>query len=143
LVVSILKGEEAMRSDRVRVTWLVLSVVVLAAGCGDDTSSSPVANQPPAAAITSPENGAVFAEGDTVRFEGSGSDPEDGALTGTSLAWSSSLDGAIGTGASVSADDLSPGVHLVSLTATDSRGATGTATAGVEECASRKPHLTG
>jgi sulfatase modifying factor 1 len=121
-----------MRSDRVQVACLVLSVVALAAGCGDDTSSPPVANQPPVAAISSPASGSVFAEGDTVRFEGSGNDPEDGVLAGSSLVWSSNLDGAIGTGTSVSADDLSPGAHLISLAATDSQGAADTATVAIE-----------
>jgi PKD repeat protein len=69
----------------------------------------------------------VFA-GTSVTFTGSGTDPEDGALTDAALAWSSSLDGALGTGASLSVTTLTAGMHLVTLTGTDSGGNAATAT---------------
>lgn len=49
----------------------------------------------------------------------------DGVLPATSLAWTSSRDGALGTGATFSRA-LSPGVHVVTLTVTDLDGNTGT-----------------
>ncbi len=85
-------------------------------------------NQPPTAAITAPANGSTVTQGASVTFQGSGSDPEDGVLTGASLVWTSSLDGPIGTGTSFSTTMLSVGTHTVSLTATDANGATGLAT---------------
>ncbi|MEP6835505.1 MAG: S8 family serine peptidase [Gemmatimonas sp.] len=87
-----------------------------------------VPNQAPAATITSPTNGLSVVQGTTVTFAGSGSDPEDGALTGASLTWSSNLSGAIGSGASFSTTALSVGTHVVTLTAKDPQGLIGTAT---------------
>jgi Tol biopolymer transport system component len=88
------------------------------------------ANEPPTADITSPADGATFTEDEAISFEGSGSDPEDGTLTGSSLVWTSDLDGQLGTGTSVSSS-LSVGSHTVTLTATDSDGETGTAAVSV------------
>ena len=63
--------------------------------------------------------------GANVSFVGFATDPEDGALSGTSLVWDSDLDGQIGTGALVSTTTLSGGTHSIVLTATDSDGGTG------------------
>jgi hypothetical protein len=52
---------------------------------------------------------------------GSGYDPDDGALTGTALAWSDNIAGALGTGSPL-AVTLQPGPHTITLTATDSDG---------------------
>jgi hypothetical protein len=86
-----------------------------------------VTNEPPTAAISDPSDGDSFAQGATVSFAGTGTDAEDGALTGNSLVWTSDKDGQIGTGASFSTSGLSVGTHTITLTATDSKGATGTA----------------
>jgi hypothetical protein len=56
---------------------------------------------------------------------GSAYDVEDGALEGAALAWTSSRDGPLGTGSSLAQVSLSPGLHLVTLTATDSQARTG------------------
>ncbi len=85
------------------------------------------ANQSPTASITSPTDGGSAQPGSPVQFSGSGSDPEDGPLTGASLQWSSNLDGPIGSGGSFSSTTLSVGTHAITLTATDAHGATGTA----------------
>jgi hypothetical protein len=83
--------------------------------------------QAPTATITSPANGTSFAEGATITFSGSATDPEDGDLTGSALVWTSSRDGQIGTGTSFTRNDLSEGTHTITLTATDSDGGSGTA----------------
>lgn len=80
-------------------------------------------NGQPTATIDAPSDGAAFEEGQTVTFEGSGSDPEDGQLTGSSLEWTSDIDGELGTGETVTRDDLTAGTHTIVLTATDSRSA--------------------
>jgi len=59
--------------------------------------------------------------GDVTVLEGSAYDPEDGILEESALAWTSSLDGGLGTGSIVLAS-LSPGQHIITLTATDSDG---------------------
>ena len=82
----------------------------------------------PVANISSPANNAVFLVGAQIDLLGSATDAQDGALTGNSLQWSSSLDGAIGSGTSVSTTSLGVGNHSIQLIATDSDGFTDTAT---------------
>jgi YVTN family beta-propeller protein len=91
-------------------------------GCAT-TGSTP--NISPTVSITSPSTGSTHTEGDSITFSGSGSDAEDGTLTGSSLVWTSSVDGQIGTGTSFTRSDLSVGTHTITLTATDGEGATG------------------
>ena len=69
---------------------------------GQATLSVLPGNSSPTAAITAPANNSSSIQGANVTFTGTGNDPEDGALTGASLVWTSSLAGQIGTGASVS-----------------------------------------
>jgi len=83
------------------------------------------ANTPPSVTITSPANGASFPSSASITFSGSASDTEDGDLTGT-LAWTSSIDGSIGTGGSFNAV-LSAGTQTITASVTDSGGLTGTA----------------
>jgi hypothetical protein len=77
------------------------------------TSRSPFAqiNHPGDDETRSVANGAV-------PFVGVARDLEDGALTGGSLVWTSSIDGQIGTGETFN-QTLSQGVHTITLTATD------------------------
>lgn len=77
----------------------------------------------PEVVILSPADGATFASGATIGFEGTADDVEDGPLT-ASLVWTSSRDGEIGSGRSVSAT-LSDGIHTITASATDSAGNTG------------------
>ena len=84
-------------------------------------------NNPPTASINNPDDIFTYSTTDTITFAGTGSDAEDGVLTGPSLVWSSSLTGQIGTGTSISVS-LGVGSHIISLTATDSQGATDSAT---------------
>jgi subtilisin len=77
-------------------------------------------NTPPSVSISSPVDGATFESGATVSFSGTASDVEDGSLS-SSLVWSSSLDGPLGTGAAFSAV-LSDGTHVVTASVTDSGG---------------------
>ncbi len=92
----------------------------------DHTWTLPGPNQPPAAAITSPPGGASYTTSQTISFQGSGSDPEDGILSGGALVWTSDLAGPIGTGTAFNRT-LSAGTHTITLTATDSKGARGSA----------------
>ncbi|MEP7086627.1 MAG: hypothetical protein ABI884_04780, partial [Gemmatimonadota bacterium] len=92
------------------------------------TVTAPAQNQAPTAQITSPSNGAVIAPGASISFAGTGTDPEDGALSGASLVWTDNVSGQIGTGTSFSLATLAGGPHIITLTATDSKGAHGTAT---------------
>ncbi|MFZ5439062.1 MAG: PKD domain-containing protein [Myxococcota bacterium] len=85
-------------------------------------------NQPPVATITAPANNTTFFHGTSLTLTGTGVDPEDGPLSGAALAWSSSRDGALGTGSPLTTSTLTAGDHVVTLVARDSGGNTGTAT---------------
>ncbi len=84
-------------------------------------------NSPPVAIIESPEDGGTFIPGYGILFSGHGEDAEDGELIGNSCAWTSDIDGEIASHHSVKKDDLSSGIHTITLTVTDSDGETGSA----------------
>ena len=109
-------------------------IVASAAGVADTARVrvvDPDGDQPPYAAIDTPASGASFPPGADITFRGSATDLEDGAITGADLQWSSDRGGQFGTGEEVSTSSLSTGGHLITLTATDSRGQTGTDTVSI------------
>jgi len=74
----------------------------------------------PLAIIISPENNQNFSESETIYFSGTGNDWEDGTLTGSSLIWTSDIDGQIGIGTSFALSILSIENHTITLNVTDS-----------------------
>ena len=86
------------------------------------TSQETVVNDSPTVSITNPADSSSDDSGATILFEGTASDTEDGDLT-SSLAWTSSIDGSIGTGASFSTT-LNDGDHTITAKVTDSGGKT-------------------
>jgi endonuclease I len=76
------------------------------------------ANTAPSVTITGPADASSFEEGTPVPFTGTASDLEDGSLS-AAIAWSSDLDGALGTGAAVNTL-LSVGTHTITASVTDS-----------------------
>jgi len=82
-------------------------------------------SQNPVATIFHPGNGETRGAGTSIPFSGTANDPQDGALTGSSLVWTSDLTGALGTGETFNAS-LTAGTHRITLTATDSDANTGT-----------------
>lgn len=79
-------------------------------------------NSAPSVTISSPANGTTYGSGAAVLFSGSATDSQDGTLTGA-LAWTSSIDGAIGTGGSFTRV-LTSGTHTITAKVTDSGGMT-------------------
>jgi len=83
----------------------------------------PAGDEPPGLSLTSPAAGAIFAAGDPISFAAAATDAEDGDLS-AAVAFSSDLDGPLGSGAPLVRSDLSPGVHQIGATLTDSAGNT-------------------
>lgn len=82
--------------------------------------------QPPTCAVTAPPGGTVVDYDEPVTFVASASDPEDGALTGASVVWTSNfVAGPIGTGLTITRQLQIAGLHTITCTATDSQGLTG------------------
>jgi hypothetical protein len=90
------------------------------------TRTGGACDQNPQATINHPGNGETRPNTMAIPFIGVATDPQDGALTGASLVWVDSIEGQIGTGASFNATLPTVGLHVVTLTATDSDGNTGT-----------------
>ena len=79
-------------------------------------------NTAPSVTISSPASGTSYASGTAVSFSGSASDTQDGSIT-AKLAWTSSIDGAIGTGGAFT-KVLTAGSHTIKATVTDTGGLT-------------------
>jgi hypothetical protein len=78
-------------------------------------------NTAPVVSIASPTGGTVAA-GTSIAFAGSATDSQDGSLA-SRLAWTSSIDGPLGTGGSFT-KVLSAGAHVITASVTDSGGLT-------------------
>ena len=92
----------------------------------DFTVVDPANNSAPTVSISSPSNNSVFETGDAISFNASATDEEDGDIS-SDITWSSSIDGNLGTGASVNSSSLSVGTHTITATVTDSLNASGSA----------------
>ena len=103
--------ETAHSSPDTSVNWYVnaYDAVMMALGTG-----------PPQISITSPSDGSSHSRGaDNIAFRADAFDVEDDTLIVT---WTSSRDGAIGTGTEVFRRDLSLGTHTITAATTDSDG---------------------
>ncbi len=80
----------------------------------------------PIVLITAPVDGTTVAEGAALSLAATADDAEDGDLS-AAIAWSSSLAGPLGSGASLMLTNLSVGTHVVTASATDSAALTGSA----------------
>ena len=79
-------------------------------------------NTLPTVTITAPADESGFNQGAPITFSGTATDLEDGDLTG-SISWTSSLNGAIGSGGSFTTSSLSLGTHTITASVTDAGGA--------------------
>jgi hypothetical protein len=84
-----------------------------------------VPDSAPSALIFTPVDNAAYPQGSTLRFTGQGTDPEDGVLNNAALVWSSDRDGDLGTSNELITDALSPGLHKITLRASDHLGQSG------------------
>jgi hypothetical protein len=103
--------------------------------------SAPVAtNTPPVVTILTPTSNATVAANTSVTLSGTAVDGEDGDL-GSTISWTSSLQGSLGTGATL-ARTLVAGTHVITARATDSSGASGSSAVTVN-VTSGSPTTTG
>jgi hypothetical protein len=86
-----------------------------------------VPNGAPQPWIDAPAKPLSFPLGGRVTLSGAAQDREDRVVPDSALAWSSSIDGPLGTGPEVMTRGLSAGRHTIVLEATDSAGLTGQA----------------
>ena len=91
-------------------------------------ADDPGVNVDPLVDIVTPLPDEVFVSGDPVDFSATATDQEDGNLTGASVVWVSDFDGQVGIGTTFSISTLTEGVHIITVTATDSNNATATDT---------------
>lgn len=87
-----------------------------------------------------PQHGAIFEAGEPVTLEAYANDSEDGDLS-AQIEWVSSLDGAIGQGSQLSVT-LSAGVHQITASVEDSRGATESRTVTITLRSNSAPQVT-
>ena len=110
-----------------------------------DQSDAPfgTSNVPPSASIFSPSDGAVIGQTGTVALNGSGSDTEDGFLSGPALEWRTASGDSLGAGEAIdiSAANFPIGTHTIELVATDSVGAADTASVSIQVSLSNDPSL--
>src|SRR5207247_3766 len=107
-------------------THAIIASVTDSGGKSASAAISVVVNATPTVAITAPASGAILEIGAATTLTATASDPEDGSLAPV-VAWTSSRDGAIGTGGSITLSTLSAGTHVITASATDSGGKTGRA----------------
>jgi hypothetical protein len=117
-------GEGADGTERCRIFTCSVTVTESFAVPSACSGGGGGGNTAPTVTITSPSNGANFTAGASIGFTGTASDQQDGTLT-SSLAWTSSLNGSIGSGGSFQRSDLSVGTHVITAAVTDSGGLDG------------------
>jgi hypothetical protein len=74
---------------------------------------------PPDVHLLTPNNNDVYPQLAPISFHASAWDLEDQMITGPQVNWSSNVDGPIGTGTKLVTDQLSPGTHIISVSAVD------------------------
>src|SRR5207244_4052587 len=107
-------------------THVITASVIDAGGKRAATTITIVVNATPTVTIGAPATGSTFEHGAPITFIATASDLEDGSLT-AAIAWTSSRDGVLGTGGTITTSALSTGTHVLTASATDHGGKTGRA----------------
>ncbi len=101
-----------------------------------------VRNEPPTITIIKPASNTVFSLGASIQFEGKSTSVR-GVDLSSGLTWTSSLDGAIGSGASFTNANLRAGQHTITVQSTDpANGLTGTVTFSIRVVDDAAPLVT-
>jgi len=97
-----------------------------------------VARAAPTVTIAAPAAGSIFFQRDAITFAAQARDAEDGELS-SRIEWTSSRDGSLGTGATVTTSALTVGLHTVTAAVTDSGGLGGQAQTSIRVRAPNTP----
>jgi hypothetical protein len=113
-----------------------------------DSAPLIVSDKPPRVSILSPFPDVTYMQGQLIALQASISDRDEDSVEDNQLVWQSSRDGEVGRGLLAHFVPKSPGLHVISLSATDARGNVGRAdrrifvgdrnTPLVIQCATRK-----
>jgi len=116
-------GRSVLRSDLSLGSHVISAAVVDSLGFPDSAvlTLMIVDDLPPTLTITSPASGTSTLVGSPVSLIATAADEEDGDLA-ASVEWSSSLDGALGTGSPLVLSTLSEGLHAITASVVDSHG---------------------
>jgi hypothetical protein len=123
--------------DAVRIGTTYSYVVSAVNAAGESANSRAVqvipvaANKPPVGVIVQPDENLLYIAGEAIRYEGRGTDPEDGVLSPSSLSWR--IDLHLG-------EHVYPGISVERSTATGSF--TPPTTGGISPTARYRIHLT-
>lgn len=145
---------EPTSGDLVYVNIALGTVHRITYGGGGTTTSSTTTtpNSPPQPVINAPSTGTTWAAGDLVRFSGGATDTEDGPLPATGLVWTVAVkhcttagchEHVLATTPATTSGKISAPAHeapsglVIRLTATDSDGASATATREITGRSSR------
>jgi hypothetical protein len=101
-------------------------------GQDDSDGVFTVPNTRPVVRILSPRDGGAYGIGTILSLEADASDSEDGPLDGTSVVWTSSRRGVLGTGAILELPKVYGGGDVITVTATDSEGASASASVRID-----------
>jgi myo-inositol-hexaphosphate 3-phosphohydrolase len=102
-------------------THVVTAAVTDAGGKSASAQVTVVVNATPTVAVTAPASGTEYEPGAGIAFAATASDVEDGDLA-AAIAWTSDLDGTLGTGSTLSVATLGSGTHVVTAAVTDAGG---------------------
>jgi hypothetical protein len=81
-----------------------------------------VVDWPPTVEIISPQARALFITGEPITFTGMAFDIDAGPIGGFALSWSSSIDGFLGRGNTLTVPQLRAGEHTITLSTPDGSG---------------------
>jgi len=87
-----------------------------------DSAPFSVPRKPPRVSIIAPRQISRFLLGSAIVFQGDVDDLEEAQLPPEAFLWSSNRDGPLALGPTIGTNTLSPGLHLITLTVTDSDG---------------------
>lgn len=129
-----------MRSVPLRLLASAVAMFAIVSGCSCN-NAPPATNQPPIVTLTSPAEGAQFRAGEGIALAATALDPEDGSLDGAQVVWTSSVAGQLATGAAGNATLNDVGDHVLTVTATDKAGMSGSASVNIRIIPANAPNV--